>query len=220
MFIRHLRMSKWVNMICMMSSRSGRFGCGSDGPDCPPGWGLHEDQTVPLASLFKTPDVGYCSFRMRIRVGSHGGFRTLFLVPCIYDLQRYWYNMLDHGWSNVRCADDGMCFILSDFHVNDIDVFPSSAGRMGVERMMLQGFLPIKTILGLWCFVIDTPLVLIRIVINVINALLWNLARLSDVEAIVYSLSVLEIRWIHLPSTLPGVAGCSESQLSVVLCWL
>ena len=42
-----------------------------------------------------------------------------------------------------------MCFILSDFHVNDIDVFPSSAGRMGVEHMMLQGFLPIKTILGL-----------------------------------------------------------------------
>lgn len=135
----------------MMSSRSGRFGCGSDGPDCPPGWGLHEDQTVPLASLLKTPDVGYCSFRMRIRVGSPLAVSEHFSwCLCILDLQRY--NMLDHGWSNVRCADDGMCFILSDFHVNDIDMFLSSAGRMGVEHMMLQGVLPIKTILGLWCF--------------------------------------------------------------------
>eukprot|EP00434_Breviolum_minutum_P014825 symbB.v1.2.013072.t2/scaffold918.1/size152295/3 len=25
---------------------ASEFGCGSDGPDCPPGWGLHEDQTA------------------------------------------------------------------------------------------------------------------------------------------------------------------------------
>lgn len=51
----------------MISSRHGRFGCGSDGPDCPAGWG-HENQTVPLASLLKTPDG--CRLRMRLRVGS------------------------------------------------------------------------------------------------------------------------------------------------------
>ena len=33
-----------------------------------------------------------------------------------------------------------MCFVLLDFHVKDIDVFPSSMRRMGVEHTMLKGF--------------------------------------------------------------------------------
>ena len=100
----------------MMSSRSGRFGCGSDGPDCPPGWGLHEDQTVPLASLLKTPDVGYCSFRMRIRVGSPLAVSEHFSwCLCILDLQRYnIYYMLDivRSWL-IECS---LCWWWDVFH--------------------------------------------------------------------------------------------------------
>lgn len=83
-----------------------------------------------------------------------------------------------------------------------------------------KGFCLSRLFLVCDVFVIDTPLVLIRIVIN---ALLWNLEKLSDVEATVYSLSAgdqmnsFATMRKHLTSTLPDAVNLNSQWFIVNL---